>query len=165
MRMRPVRATPISRAGAGVIVAGIAALALAACGGSSNGGASNSNVGKSSSGGTSTSAAVTTTQVAGTGSRERTTSSAAAGPGKTGGAAVAAAYSLVGGCLLVGGTRTCDLPRSLVRDYREPAVERAIDEFVGCLDKRGTSSKSLSGCRFELVSDVVLRRNRRRPRR
>jgi hypothetical protein len=162
--MRPVQATPISRRGARVVVAGIAALVLAACGGGSNGGASSSNGGQSSSGGASTSAAVTTTQAAGTGSRQRTTSSAAARPGKTGGAAVAAGYSLVGGCLLVGSTRTCDLPRRLVRDYREPAVERAIDEFVSCLDKRGVSGRSLNACRYELVSDVVLRRFSRRPR-
>jgi hypothetical protein len=131
-------------------------LALAACGGSSNGGTS-------AAGTTGTSAAASTARVAGTGSQAQTTSSAA-GSGKASAAAAPSSYSLTGGCLLVGSTRTCDLPRRLVLDYRQPAVEKAIDEFVRCLDKRGTSGASLTGCRYELASDVVLRRFRRRPR-
>jgi hypothetical protein len=145
-----------------IIALALVCFSLGACGGSSNSGttaASGSSVasdGHGSTQGASSSSAAGTTSAQGK-------PGAASGAPKSSGTAAVPSYSLVGGCLLVGSTRTCDLPQSLVRDHREPAVEKAIDAFVSCLDKRGASSKSLSGCRYELVSDVVLRRYGRRP--
>jgi hypothetical protein len=165
--MRPVQELATLRGGARPPEAAIIALALVcfslgACGGSSNSGttvASGSSDTHSStqaargSSGSSGSSVVGTTGAQGK-------PAAASGSPRPGSAAAVSSYSLAGGCLLVGSTRTCDLPRSLVRDYREPAVEKAIDEFVSCLDKRGTSGVALSGCRYELASDVILHRHR-----